>query len=346
MTLANETTDQLLVREGKRKLATIQIVQSCEKHPNADTLHIVKFSTCLWQSVTKQEYKPGDYVVMFEPDAKFDSQEVLGLIGLPADFKYVKSSKLRGVLSQVYVCPADCVAELIGYDPSKLLGQDLSQQLSISKYVKQNANSDCKLAGDIAKMNLFNMGLVPKTDELRLQSSPWLLDEVCHGQWYVTQKLDGTSTTYAWHEDRLHVGGRNFFLTDLNNKYMQLATTLQLATSMAELGRNLAVQGELCGPKIQGNKLKLSEYQFFAFKVWDIDNQRPLPLSEALAVCKQLHLDFVPILLNATGLKVTDKEYLFGLANSQTWHDQPAEGIVVSTADCKSSFKIINENFR
>lgn len=339
--------DQLPAGERKRKLATIQQVATCHKHPNADTLFVVQFSSCLWTSVTRQAYNSGDYVAMFEPDSVFSNTAVASAAGWAPELKYVKPTKLRGILSQVYICPAEFLASWLGYDFGSLLGHDLSDLLGITKYVKQYESAGCRLAGDISPTNLFDLGLVPKTDELRLQSSPWLLKQTCEGaEWYVSAKLDGTSTTYAWYEGKFRCGGRNHFLTDNSNAYAMYANSAKLAQSMAELGKDYAIQGELCGPKIGGNKLGLAKYQFFAFKVWNIAAQQPLPLSEAQTVCAQLRLDFVPILAEYSPDSDCGLIELTALANSLIWGTKPAEGIVVSNKACTSSFKIINDNFR
>jgi RNA ligase (TIGR02306 family) len=342
------TTDQLLAGEGMRKLATLRTVSSCEKHPNADRLYIVKFKSCLWQTVTGVLYRPGDAVVLFEPDSKFDSFEVAKAAGLPDKIRVIKPIKIRGLVSQVYICPASALSEYIGvvWHASEYFDVDLSAKLSISKHIHKPEASGCKLTDALSDTNLFELGLVPKTDELRLQSSPWLLDQTCSDNWYVTDKLDGTSTTYAWYDSKFHLGGRRTFLSGQHNAYAQVAKSLGLEASMAEFGRNIAIQGELCGPKIQGNKLGLEKTKFFAFKVWDIGAQQALPIDQALVVCDTLNIEFVPILLRGSGLHETDLSYLTGLANSATWWGKPAEGIVVSNFDCSCSFKIINESYR
>lgn len=74
----------------------------------------------------------------------------------------------------------------------------------------------------------------------------------------MTEKLDGTSTTYVWFSGEFYVAGRNFFLTDKDNAYAKFAEGCGLKPKMQLLGRDLAIQGELCGPKIQKNRLGLT----------------------------------------------------------------------------------------
>ncbi len=62
------------------------------------------------------------------------------------------------------------------------------------------------------------------------------------------------------------------------------------------LGRNLAFQGELIGPKIQGNKYQLDDYDWKIFDIFDIDNQRFLNPKERIEMLDALQLPSVPII--------------------------------------------------
>lgn len=57
---------------------------------------------------------------------------------------------------------------------------------------------------------------------------------------------------------------------------------------LSELGMNIAIQGELVGPKLQGNIYKLSNYKIFVFDVWFIDEQRYATRNERLEILEKL----------------------------------------------------------
>src|SRR5205085_12277801 len=101
----------------------------------------------------------------------------------PRGFR-VKTARLRGVLSQGLALPVDILPE--GVDVPEL-GTDVSDVLGVVKY--EPAIPDTReIAGAFP-------GQIPKTDEIRLQSALGVLDEMRGRDFYVTTKLDGTSTT-------------------------------------------------------------------------------------------------------------------------------------------------------
>ena len=200
---------------------------------------------------------------------------------------------------------------------------------------------------------------IPKTDEQRMQSYPELLDEINEIPVYITTKLDGTSMTVYHFEGEYGICSRQMMLkTDDGNIYAEVADKLALEEILTHIG-NYAIQGELVGPKIQGNKLGLTERQFFAFNVFDIDEHKYLDYDDFIEFCRMIGVTTVPInyanvLLNNFTLEsilVSAKgDYnLFGFNNS-TW---PREGIVIrpmvetvsKILRSRLSFKVINNDF-
>jgi RNA ligase (TIGR02306 family) len=65
------------------------------------------------------------------------------------------------------------------------------------------------------------------------------------------------------------------------NTYWEVAESLEIERIMRDnnqllIPKNWAIQGEICGPGIQKNRLGLKENQLFVFDVYDIDNKRYL----------------------------------------------------------------------
>lgn len=58
--------------------------------------------------------------------------------------------------------------------------------------------------------------------------------------------------------------------------------------------RQIALQGEVMGPGIQGNREELEEHQFYVFRIWDIDNKCFLDDEDFLEVSALLGLTTVP----------------------------------------------------
>lgn len=113
---------------------------------------------------------------------------------------------------------------------------------------------------------------VPKTDEIRLQSALGVLDEIRGDDFEITTKLDGTSTTFFKRSaDELVACSRNWALrrrdgAGESNPVWRIAAELGLHD---KLPVGVAVQGELCGPGIQKNRLGQTRTAFFAFNVYD-----------------------------------------------------------------------------
>lgn len=60
--------------------------------------------------------------------------------------------------------------------------------------------------------------------------------------------------------------------------------------------QNLAIQGEICGPGIQGNIYQFSEKQFFVYKVTDTDTGIPFEFNALQYFCGKHNLPMVPLL--------------------------------------------------
>ena len=99
----------------------------------------------------------------------------------------------------------------------------------------------------------------------------------CAGLPYVaTLKYDGTSSTFALTRAReFHACGRNFSLQDGDNIYWRAARKYDLEAILRR-PPHLAIQGELCGPGIQKNRLNLKEVSLFVFNIYDFQNARYL----------------------------------------------------------------------
>lgn len=102
------------------------------------------------------------------------------------------------------------------------------------------------------------------------------------GPWYeeefeCTMKLDGFSITVYHNNGNVGVCSRNWDLDlgeeNKNNNFVKAAMACGLPEILKAIGKNVAVQGELMGPGVQGNREGLSELKIFVFDVFDIDTQ-------------------------------------------------------------------------
>ena len=173
-------------------------------------------------------------------------------------------------------------------------GRDVSDLIGIKKYERPEVMSMTK---GTRPRGSFPVHLFPKTDEPRIQSHEFILQELETGDILIaTEKIDGTSATYAvvrsqrtflgiklplWTYET-YVCSRNMWLgrDDATyhgqNVYYQIddqyGITDKLKQRLSTGDKNaLAIQGEIVGPGIQKNPLKLDKLTFYVHNVYDID---------------------------------------------------------------------------
>lgn len=138
----------------------------------------------------------------------------------------------------------------------------------------------------------FPSHLVPKTDEERIQN---LFNKYKYNNtfsnyyWKVTEKLEGTSFSCLINENnefivcsRNHIVAENSIvyqdhMLENDNIYTLIAKKYKLEEKLrlmkTKYGLDLAIQGEIIGPGIQGNIYKLTEPELCVFNVWSILKQ-------------------------------------------------------------------------
>jgi RNA ligase (TIGR02306 family) len=319
----------------ERKLVSIQTIDAVAPIAGAD--RIMQARVMGWTVVIKKdELAPGDPCVFFEIDSVLPDGPAWSEFLRPRGFR-VRTLKLRGVLSQGLALP---VSILDGEAPR---GVDLRDRLGVTRYEPVLPDSR-EISGPFPAR-------VPKTDEIRLQSALGVLDEVRGRACYVTTKLDGSSATYARDADGFVACSRNWALHRGDNHVWRLAVRYQLET---RLPLDMAIQGEVCGPGIQGNRLGLAEVDLFVFNVYDMRAARFLDQLEVVAFCAEHGLHMVPVERVLPG----DHEHTLegwlaaarGLYPGTKLHK---EGVVVrpvveatsAVLGGRMSFKVINNDF-
>ena len=132
-----------------------------------------------------------------------------------------------------------------------------------------------------------------------------------------------------------------------------LLSNLGLKEKLSNLGFNIAIQGELMGPKIQGNKLGLTDISCFFFNVFDIDKRIYYDYKDFVNFCKDLGIKTVPIVEENI---IFDSITIYQLIEmSKGYHSNNIhwEGIVIrpmietysEVLRGRLSFKIVNPDF-
>lgn len=104
---------------------------------------------------------------------------------------------------------------------------------------------------------------------------------------------------FQWEDGQIAICSRNLALKfDPESHFWKAALKDDIPHRLKQYcldhDRQLALQGEIMGPGIQGNREELTEYQFYLFRIWDIDNKCFLDDAEFFEVSAILGLTLVP----------------------------------------------------
>lgn len=185
-----------------------------------------------------------------------------------------------------------------------------------------------------------------------IQSMDGLLNDENHYE--VTVKLDGSSMTVYHRDGETGVCSRNLdLLEDDGNTFWSVAKMLNLPSRIAALG-NFAVQGELMGPGIQGNRENLPQHDLFVFDVFDIDAQRYLLPPERIQFMAHLNategpiVNSCPFVMMASPLEISRGgiERMLDHADGPSLFNPIREGVVRKHMSAPgASFKVISNKY-
>lgn len=334
-----------------RKLASIQKIERIDPIPDADSIEV---ATVLgWHVVVKKgEFQPGQMVVYAEIDSVLPEKPEYEFLRKCCyldkngfrGFR-IRTAKLRGQVSQGIVFPVDVLPRGMTFS----LGQDVTAEMGIVKY---DPPIPATLSGLIKGQF---PSFIPKTDEIRIQAVPGVLERHKGIECYATEKLDGSSMTAYLQGDDFGICSRNLELKfSETNSLWRLSTRYDLQGALESIGGDLAFQGEIIGPGIQGNKYKLKDTQFRIFNIYDLAENRYLSHKTAVDILEGLGYD-IPVTVPELAVFELDHsvDELVELAKGRSkLADIHREGIVIRPIDettdpelGRLSFKVINPDF-
>ena len=335
-----------------RKLARVVKIDEIHEIPGADAIEVATVGG--WKVVAKKnDYKAGDLAVYFEIDS-WIPYELAPFLTKPGQFPKVyngvegqrlKTIRLRGQLSQGLLMPIP-QSVYDGAGSQVVEDLDLTDNLMIQKWERE---MPAQLAG-VSRGNFPSF--IRKTDQERIQNlkreyAQWQEQGV---EWEMTEKLDGSSMTVYVNGEESGVCSRNLNLKETEeNSFWKVALREKLIDKIKSTGKNLALQGELVGPGVQGNKYNLSELDFHLFDIYDIDKQEYYTPKERLELAVNLNITHTPIISLAINFKENDWTIDYVLTNAEFKsylnNQTEAEGVVFKSVDGKNSFKAISNKF-
>lgn len=333
----------------ERKLASIQIISDIRPIEGADVIEIARINN--WDVVVAKNvgHKVGDNVVYCEIDSFLPIREEFEFLrkssykkmGDQEGFR-LKTIRLRGQVSQGLILPMSIFGDF-GWTAYE--GLDVTERLGVVKY---EPPIPAELSGKVK--GLFP-SFIRKTDEERVQNlvkeyTQWVEEDM---DFYVTEKLDGSSATYYYNDGVFGVCSRNLELLETeDNTFWKVARKLKLEDKLVKNGRNLCLQGELIGEGIQGNPYKIKGHTVRFYNIFDIDHQDYYGLPLFLATMQiTFKLETVPFLTNLTMKlpKTIDEILVYADGKSILNPNFNREGVVIRSMDRAISFKAISNKF-
>ena len=326
-----------------RKLASIQKILKLEPIENADLIE--KATVLGWNLVVKKgEFQVGEQCIYCEIDSLLPERHEYEFLR-PRGFR-IKTAKLRGQISQGICFPMSVLDGLLPDEERMLLeeGTEVTDELGIKKY---ELPIPASMSGAIK--GAFP-GFIPKTDEIRIQSVPEVLDEFRGTSFYITEKVDGCSMTAFIRDGFFGVCSRNLeLLEDEKSVFWRISRKTELENNLRKLAEltgmtNIAIQGEIIGPGIQGNKYKLAELEFRPFNLFDIDGYKYIPFDKLKDMIKSLGLEMVPVLDENFVLNHSVEELVESAkGNSLINPSVKREGLVFGSIDNVGGFEGLSE---
>ena len=355
-----------------RKLASIRRIADIQPIEGADAIVVATIDG--WKVVVKKgEFAVGDLAVYLEIDSwvPHELAPFLSKGSEPRDYNGVKGERLRtirlrGQVSQGLLLSLESVG-ITALHPEHEVDMDLTEYLGIQKW---EAPIPAQLQGQAAGM--FPTSLIPKTDQERIQNcfgeiqkkaKRFATEKVWNAEtqileehpvvlpvdfkeptYEVTMKLDGSSCTIFRWEGELRVCSRNLELkiNDENKDNTFVAMALKIGDRVPN---GVAVQGEVMGPGIQGNRESFTEHKFFVFDIYDIDNHFYIDSISRRIACNEYGLDMVPVIYDRAVAPNSVEEGL-ALAEGPSINHKVREGLVWKcNEDPSFSFKTISNAF-
>ena len=300
-----------------RDLAKIVTIKELLPIEGKDRIELATFNENLYRVIVQKGFQVGDTAIFVEADSLLPNNskyEFLKARCFKESLQryLIKPMKMAGHISMGIVFDMSFLPKR--KKPYKA-NEDVTDILDIKKYEPVEDASPKKQKGFVGFMwkhsltrpiiraitalipkenKSFPTWLIPKSDETNLQDCSFVLDKYTNVETYVTAKMEGQSATYLFQPKR-NIFGRKiemgtYTVCSRNNAYFvkrgmpylfdlseRLGIKEKLLAYYKKYGISLAIQGEVCGPKIQKNIYDFPCHWLFVYKIRDLTNARDLP---------------------------------------------------------------------
>ena len=389
----------MLNSKNIRELAYVAEIKSIDPIVGSDNCESASIDG--WHvMVRKNTFKVGDKCVYFEIDSKLDTNEPMFAFlekckGKIRTQKYTFGGKGNFISQGLIMRLEECGLDYDKYKVGDFLTETLNVKYAEEEDNKRKANDRPQYKASFNKIKknriikyLMRFGwfrklifvifgvhkkkknypwFVVKSDEERCQNEPQSVFDDKSQTYEITEKIDGTSSTYAI--ERLHgkyqvyICSRNVvvfdgtkvkeggYYKDIENPYMASDKQYNILMSLTDyMNKNKEVkwcylQGETFGKNIQKRDYGLKETDFRAFTF--VDSTRPrYTYSEMKEILDSYNIPTVPILQTRFTLPNNCDELLAIAGGKSEIDGGMREGIVLrSEQNPQFSFKAVDNEF-
>lgn len=385
-----------MIINGRRALAYVVTIDEIKPIEGYDRVEYAR-TNGWWVIIGKNDnLQVGDKCVYFEVDSKVNAEDERFAFLEKRNYK-IKTQKMCKVISQGLLMPLSVFPEISDAD----VNTDVTETLKVTYAVEEDnarkgkVDPDAKYKSMAARhqkifkqkwarwlmrrswgkklMFMFfgkkkdrprtfptHFPFVHKTDEERCENIPWVLGY--ERPLIVTEKLDGTSSTYILerkkqHKYEFYVLSRNVRQADEkqecyhdHNIYWDMAFKYDIECHLKEYLENnpdcpyVCIQGESVG-SVQGNPLKLPEDDLYCFNFIDGRTGRTDSLT-GKNIAEQWGMKWVPILDEHYMVPNDMEEFKqFATAKSVVNPNVLREGIVLRDPTNDFSFKNVSREY-
>jgi RNA ligase (TIGR02306 family) len=224
-------------------------------------------------------------------------------------------------------------------------GMDVTTELGVTKY---EPPIPVEMQGKISNFPSF----LRKTDQERVQNI-WNQVKDLDDTFEVTVKLDGMSCTYYYYNGKFGVCSRNCEIEENEDNTLWKIAKRHNIKGMLEsysmqFRKHIALQGEVIGEGIQGNREGLIGQKFCLFDIFDIDKQTYLSPTHRTLINKFLfNGPHVPIIDTEAHLSFFKSlKEILSYADGPSLNNPIREGVVFkSKQNPDVRFKVISNEF-
>lgn len=384
-----------MIINDKRALAYVVTIDEIRPINGYDRVEYAR-TNGWWVIIGKADnLNVGDKCVYFEVDSKVNASDERFAFLEKRNYK-IKTQKMCKVISQGLLMPLSLFPEIGDVDVNTDVTDILKVRYAVEEdnVRKSNGDPNAKYKSMAARhQNIFkkrwarwmmrrewgrkimfmffgkkkdnprsfptHFPFVHKTDEERCENMPWVLG--C-GPFVVTEKLDGTSSTYILERKgrnkfEFYVLSRNVRQQDENQKtyhdhniYWDMAFKYNIENCLKSFLINnpnlkyVCIQGESVG-SVQGNPLKLDSDDLYVFNFIDSEKGRYDSVT-GRTIIEQMGMKWVPI-LDTNYMVPDDMEDFkkFATAQSVVNPNVMREGVVLRSHENDLSFKNVSREY-